>query len=315
MLYTDNLENLILYEPALADGAGCNSLKIISGFTDCERILSHLISLKDGIEIKKYEKKIKIKLILGMTKGNNLTRKKHEKICSTIERLNSVKGMPEIECRYIATGREVHSKIYLWSKGNTPRVAFCGSANYSINAFQKRRECMSNCDPAEASKYFKVLYKDTIDCFDPEVRRIMHFPEIELADSEDVSDDNIERLNYEEYAQKTPIDQIEVSLLTTKGEVGHGSGINWGIRRNMTPRNRNQAYIPYNKADRKEGFFPDKENLDDKHCKLFKVITKEMGAFYMRLAQSDYKGIHSADSNAIIGKWLRDKLGIDDGVF
>ena len=115
--------------------------------------------------------------------------------------------------------------------------------------------------------------------------------------------------------KKTPIDQIRVSLLMAKGGVGYGSGINWGIRPNGTRRNRNQAYIPYNKADKKSGFFPERVNPDDKHCPLFKVITREAGAFYMRLAQDRDKGIHSADSNAIIGKWIREKIGAADGQF
>ena len=35
----------------------------------------------------------------------------------------------------------------------------------------------------------------------------------------------------------------------------------------------------------------------------------------MRLAQAGNKGIHSADSNAIIGMWLRKKLGVPSGTF
>ena len=151
MLYTKDLEDVILYAPALVAGSACSSLKIISGFTDCERISSHLISLLDGIKEKKYVSSIKISLILGMTKGSSLTKKKHKKICQTIKRVQTMRGMPKITCRYIASGQEVHSKVYLWSKGNTPEAAFCGSANYSINAFQRRRECMTDCDPNETS--------------------------------------------------------------------------------------------------------------------------------------------------------------------
>ena len=315
MLYTKDLEDVILYAPALVAGSACSSLKIISGFTDCERISSHLISLLDGIKEKKYVSSIKTSLILGMTKGSSLTKKKHKKICQTIKRIRTMRGMPKITCRYIASGQEVHSKVYLWSKGNTPEVAFCGSANYSINAFQRRRECMTDCDPNEAKAYYNSLYKDSIDCFDPDIEIKMSFAETAVPFIEDVSDDNIEKLSYEEYAQKTPIDQIRVSLLMAKGDVGYGSGINWGIRPNGTPRNRNQAYIPYNKKDRKAGFFPERVNPNDKHCPLFKVITKEAGAFYMRLAQDRDKGIHSADSNAIIGKWIREKIGASDGQF
>lgn len=274
-----------------------------------------MIALLDGIKEKKYVGSIRISLILGMTKGSSLTKKKHKKICQTIERIQAMRGMPKITCRYIADGQEVHSKVYLWSKGNTPKVAFCGSANYSINAFQRRRECMTNCNPNEAKAYYNSLYLDSVDCFDPDIEAKMRFAEAAVPFAEDVSDDNLEKLSYKEYAKKTPKDQIRVSLLMAKGGVGYGSGINWGIRPNGTPRNRNQAYIPYNKADKKSGFFPERVNTGDKHCPLFKVITKEAGAFYMRLAQDRDKGIHSADNNAIIGKWIRDKIGAADGEF
>ena len=111
MLYTKDLEDVILYAPALITGSACSSLKIISGFTDCERISSHLISLLDGIKEKKYVSNIKISLILGMTKGSSLTKKKHKKICQTIKRVQTMRGMPKITCRYIASGQEVHSKV------------------------------------------------------------------------------------------------------------------------------------------------------------------------------------------------------------
>ena len=52
MLYTKDLEDTILYIPALSSGSACNSLNIVSGFTDCERISSHLIVLFDGIKEK-----------------------------------------------------------------------------------------------------------------------------------------------------------------------------------------------------------------------------------------------------------------------
>ena len=77
MLITKDLEYPILYEPALANGMKCNNLRIITGFTDCGRILTHLIALKDGSQGsgKKYVSGIKIHMILGMTKGQSLTSK------------------------------------------------------------------------------------------------------------------------------------------------------------------------------------------------------------------------------------------------
>lgn len=317
MLLTNDLEYPILLAPALTSGMGCNKLRIITGYTDCERISTHLIALHDGLtkNNKIYVNGIKIEIILGMVKGSGLTRRKHQEIRKTIKRLQSIHGMPKISCRYISTGKEVHSKVYIWFNGATPTLAYCGSANYSMNAFQKRRECMSECDARAAAQYYRLLKENTTDCFDARIEEIMHFSDLPDTAAEDVSPDNLENLCYDDYAGKTPIDSIRVSLLMTTGDVGHGSGVNWGIRPNGTPRNRNQAYIPYNANDKKPGFFPERANPTDKHCPLFKVITRETGAFYMRLAQDRDKGIQSADSNAIIGKWLRDKLGAADGEF
>ncbi len=316
MLITDNLEYPILFEPASLTGKKCNTLYIVTGFTDCGRIMTHLIALKDGTERdnKIFVSGIKVHMILGMTKGQSLTLKKHKQICDTIARMNQTRGMPKIDCSYIYNGQEVHSKVYLWSKGNTPECAFCGSANYTINAFHKRRECMNPCDASDALRYYNEIKKDSIDCFDPDVTNRIRFSAV-AKDTDEIDADNLENLTFEEYNVKTPIDTIKISLLTTKGTVGYGSGINWGIRPNNLKRNRDQAYIPYNKIDRKDGFFPGRKNPEDKNCQLFKVITENAGAFYMRLAQSGNKGIHSAENNAILGQWLRAKLDIPSGTF
>ncbi len=50
MLITNNLEYPILFEPASLTGKKCNTLYIVTGFTDCGRIMTHLIALKDGTE-------------------------------------------------------------------------------------------------------------------------------------------------------------------------------------------------------------------------------------------------------------------------
>ena len=94
-MYTENFEDKILLNPARKDGQACNHLKIITAFTDVERISSHLIKLFDGRN-KEYTTNIKVDIILGMTRGAGLTKKKHKKICSLIRRLNSVHGMPKV---------------------------------------------------------------------------------------------------------------------------------------------------------------------------------------------------------------------------
>ena len=141
---------------------------------------------------------------------------------------------------------------------------------------------------------------------------------------EEISPDNIENLTYEELIKRTPIDALEVSWLGTNGEVGRSSGPNWGFRGKegyidqngiyiRYNRDRNQAYIPYNVRQHKEGFFPDRKSPDEKNCPLFKAVTKNDGIFYMRMAQDNNKALHTAESNAILGKWVRKRLNVPEG--
>ena len=48
---------------------------------------------------------------------------------------------------------------------------------------------------------------------------------------------------------------------------------------------------------------------------LDKKQTKEYDAFYMRQAQAKGKALETPESNAIIGEWIRHKLGVPDGTY
>lgn len=311
-MYTENFEEQILFTPARKDGQACNHLKIVTAFTDVERISSHLIRLFDGRN-KEYTANIKVDIILGMTKGAGLTQKKHQKICSLIKRLNSVSGMPKVSCRYIVEGRQVHSKVYVWCKGNKAVEAYNGSANYTMNAFFVRRECMDSCDAKEANHYYNSLLPDTIDCLDKLVKEKITFSSSKHLE-DDIADTNLENLSWEHYQELKPVDRIKVSLLKADGsDTGYGSGVNWGIRKNGYKRNRNQAYIPYNTGDQKTGFFPGINS--DGTYPVFKVVTKDYDAFYMRQAQTNGKALETPESNAIIGEWIRHIIGVPDGTY
>lgn len=311
-MFTNDFEEVILLRPARKDGLGCNHLRIVTAFTDIERISSHLIQLFDGRN-REYVPNIKVDIILGMTKGAGLTERKHKKLCMIIERLNSVTGMPKITCRYIVEGKQVHSKVYVWSKGNKSLLAYCGSANYTMNAFNARRECMDKCNEKEALRYYKELLIDTIDCFSLEVKNKLTLSSKKSIE-DDVDESNLENLSWDKYKDMSPLDALSISLLKADGrDTGYGSGVNWGIRKNGYKRNRNQAYIPYNVSDRKEGFFP-KVNLENIYP-VFKVIIKGYGAFYMRQAQAGGKALETPESNAIIGEWIRKEIGVPDGQY
>ncbi|MBR0349525.1 MAG: NgoFVII family restriction endonuclease [Clostridia bacterium] len=310
---TSEFDEPVLYAPARTDFISpCPSLKIITAFTDCERISTHMIHLSEGMKNNRLIKGLSVEIILGMTKSS-LSQKKHEDICRLIGFLNNSKDMPNISCKYICNGPEVHSKIYIWTQpdneiGEIPRIAFCGSLNYTMNAFYKRRESVSMCHTTQAYTYYRELLPDTIDCFDKNV--FEHIKSVSNNTPDTFIDpDNSER-DYLFYDQKEPIDILQVSLLRADGsDTGYGSGINWGIRKNGTKRNQNQAYIPYNRQDKRDGFFPDRRNLDDENCPMFRVITKDFGSFHMRMAQQGNKALHSVESNAILGEWIRKRIG------
>ena len=314
---SEKFDEPVLYSPARVDYIHpCKSLKIITAFTDCERISTHMIALSEGMKKNQLIKDIDVEVILGMTKSS-LSQKKHKDICRLIGFLRESKEMPHVSCRYICNGSEVHSKIYIWAcpnkyTGLLPQIAYCGSLNYTMNAFYKRRETISMCDPLSAYMYYKELIPDTIDCFDPKVfEKLQNI--INKSPNEAEEEDNSET-EYGIYDKKQPVAIIKISLLKADGsDTGYGSGVNWGIRKDGTKRNKNQAYIPYNTQDRVEGFFPDRLHPDDENCPMFRVITKDFGAFHMRMAQQNNKAIHSVESNSIIGEWIRKKIGAPSG--
>lgn len=311
-LYYNDLENIVLFDPALLKKHACSKLQIVTGFTDTERMSTHILSLYDGIKNNIYPQKMQVEVILGMTQGSGLTQKKHQDIVRTINHINSTSDMPRLCCRYIYRGKNTHTKLYIWENADgIPLLAFNGSANYSMQAFKYRRECMSECDPFSALKYYQLLLPDTVDCCDSDISNKIRFNK----NNAPLDYDDPDNKDYAYYNSQIPVDTLKVSLLTAKGTVGYGSGINWGIRPNGTPRNPNQMYIPYNAQDRKQDFFPDRVSPSDKNCPVFRVITKDAGAFHMRMAQANNKALHSAESNSILGKWLRDKLHQKSGTF
>lgn len=303
MLYIDNLEKTVLYDPAKT----CNRLQIISGFTDCERISTHIIELVDGYKEGSYQKCEQIDLILGMYRS--VSERKHQLLQRLLAYTLSGRDIPKFNLYYIAQHKEVHSKVYTWFQDDKPIKSYVGSANYSIEAFRRRRECMTDGDPIQTADYFNTLITDTVNCLDA---KNIKFSKTLSTENDGTDPDNTD---YDYYAKLTPVATCSISLLTSQGEIGYGSSINWGIRQNGTKRNPNQAYIPYNKQDKVPGFFPDRINPDDKNCPIFRVITKNGGTFHMRMAQAGNKALHSAENNSILGEWLRKEMNLPSGCF
>ena len=77
---SEKFDEPVLYAPARVENLSpCNSLKIVTAFTDCERISTHMITLQEGIKNTRFVKGLDVEVILGMTKSS-LSQKKNMKI-------------------------------------------------------------------------------------------------------------------------------------------------------------------------------------------------------------------------------------------
>lgn len=101
--------------------------------------------------------------------------------------------------------------------------------------------------------------------------------------------------------------QVTLTLLTRSGTVGAKSGLNWGQRER---RNLNEAYIPVSSKIHKArpDFFPEL-------AEFFTIKTDDGEEFTCVMSQNNRKCIETTESNALLGRYFRQKLGLPDGTF
>lgn len=98
---------------------------------------------------------------------------------------------------------------------------------------------------------------------------------------------------------------MTLSLLQRGGVVAEKSGLNWGQR---PGRDLNQAYIPLPSRIAKIGFFP----LNKAH---FTVLTDDRKQLILRIEQQEDKAITTPLSNALLGEYFRNRLGLANGQY
>ena len=218
------------------------------------------------------------------------------------------KSYRSFSCQYIYQNSPVNANIYLWFKGNEPFIAFTGSANFIQRAFSKsQREIMVECDPRKAADYFEQIEGDSIFCYNSEVEE--YIPIFSFHDM-------LDKFNNPEILEEN---MIKLSLLNSRtGETHTSSGLNWGHRLNSYTkkdgtelkrhRNPNETYIPLPKNIAKSGFFP----LGKQH---FTVVTDDRKQLTLRVEQQGDKAITTPKSNALLGEYFRNRLGLPNGAF
>lgn len=288
-MFTDNLREHILFNPLRMD---VNELYIVSGYATPNMASWYIKNI-----VRPADNPIDIHLIVGMVPHDGLSVSVH----NAFQELVSEDMPPSVRsftCSYVCSDKAVHTKLYIWAKNGNPVLAFTGSANFTQSAFSNRhREMMVECDPSIAMDYFREIEGDSIYCNHAEIEdHIVLHPTHAILDSENRPISPIETGG---------IPSVTLSLLARGGETGTRSGINWGQRDN---RNPNEAYIALPANIARSGFFP----LDKAH---FTVLTDDGHTLILRVEQDNDKAITTPLSNAQIGEYFRNRLGVSNGAY
>lgn len=284
--FDTDLENKVLLQPAI-DGA--DELRIVSAYASPSMAAYHINKLKECDTAS-----IKIKLIIGMCPYDGLSLGVHKGFKELQKKYDESPEYSTISCQYNYKMPPIHSKLYVWLRHGKPFRAFSGSANYMQSAFSKEcGESLMECSAEKANDYFLSVERNSIINTDNEVENYIRIYR------------NQPRFDYEtrEFYADNELPTQEISLTSKNGEVGKSSGLNWGQR---PGRNPDQAYIPLPRSIAATGFFP----LNKRY---FTVITDDDYCIQMRVEQEGDKAITCPDDNAMIGRYLRERMGIESG--
>lgn len=278
-MLAENLFQEVLISPAREMGA--DRLLAVSGFATASMADHHME------ELKKLEMSASIDLIVGMAVSQGISDAHHSQFVK-LSRANEVYGCT-FTCWYVVRNPPVHAKVYVWLKEGVPIQAFAGSANYTLTGFgDLQTECVSEIDPHEGLGFWRRVRESTAACEEATERRIR------LTD------------RYAEWAQPriaaSDLGQPAVlSLLARGGETGHRSGLNWGQRPGRDP---NQAYIPVPVGQ--YDYFPAVGVR-------FAVTADDGQSMIMVRAQERGKALHTPVDNALLGRYLRRRIGVPSG--
>lgn len=288
-MYFNDLDKVVFFNPVKRD---VNRLCILSGYATPNMASWLIKNISEHLQ-----QPIDISLIVGMIPYDGLSISIHEGFKELIkEKLPP--NIKKFTCSYVYDNAPVHSKIYIWLKDDVPIEAYTGSADFTQNAFSTiKRENLLECDPVIAYEYYKKAENDSIYCNHAEIEdHIVLYPTHPILDNENNPTDSL---------SGAEIESVTLSLLAKNGDIGSKSGLNWGQRQG---RNKNQAYIPLPINVAKSGFFP----LNKQH---FTVVTDDHHQLILRVEQQYNKAITTPLSNAQMGEYFRNRLGLANGQF
>lgn len=299
-----------------------DTLRIVSGYATHAMATRHLLATTSK------NKCLAVDLVYGMAGVDGVRKSDHLGFIS-LEGHREFHYDGSFSCAYIKKPQSVHSKVYVWCKGEKPIMAFIGSANYSENGFNSvsRTETLAECDPISALDFFWKTKKIAVPCtkanrdkdFSPKLRGY----EIPAQANQSLMIETDENSPYKGCLK------IVIPLINGKGHLGEGSGLNWGVMADGTPRlsnkknpksfrNPNEAYIRVPKKIAMTGFFPE-YNAQAKHKEeqtRFTIITDDGETFScVRTSGGFGKEIETPQDNSELGRYFRKRLGLADGAY
>ena len=148
VVVSQNLFEHALMKP-LVSSAKPDNLRIVSGYA------THAMAARHLIEATSHGKTLNIDLIYGMAGSDGVSKINHLGFLSLIAH-KEFNYNGSFDCSYVKKPKSVHSKVYVWCKGESPVMAFAGSANYSETGFNcpSRTETLVECDPVSAYDFF-----------------------------------------------------------------------------------------------------------------------------------------------------------------
>lgn len=266
---------------------GADHLKVLAGYATPALARWHLFRADEisASSTVNNLSELSVDVVYGMAQRDGVSLTHHRAFVEMVTRTHQ----DRLSCHYVAEAPSVHAKTYIWFREDEPVEAFLGSANYTHRALTSDQvEVMTRCDPLKAAALFDEHLARALECHhnDVDLEIAIHRP----AD-QSVNELESNRLSF---------------LVHTTGETPKRSGINWGQRPSRDP---NQAYLSVPQEIARSGFFPPRAVQFTLH--------PDDGAPSMlcATAQDNDKAIHTTESNAILGKYIRARLGLHNGEY
>lgn len=287
---TNDIFDKILISPM---SEGCNELYVVSGFARASFVMKHLEQNPD----------LKINLIIGMPRRKN----DHLGFLDIYNKFNGrFKGY------YLMGTPEVHAKLYSWHKEGVSLKGFSSSANYTHRGFGQQQINQFTADSSEAIDDFfeSLLYRcDEIKSSDFEGSDLQDFA---MRKDEDLTG----KSGIEGSVEPGSIywnnkNRVTISFLDKRGRLPAVSGFNWGQR---DKRNRNEAYLPLRAGNRNQAD-PRKNNFLPELTTPFTLVCDDGKVLDCKVVQGGRKGIETTYDNGLLGKYLRERMGLNDGEF